>query len=124
MAEWEELREQHWNICITICKQIACGKLLYSTGLCDDREGWDGAQVGGSFKTEGVYVYLWLIYVVVWQKPTQHCKAITLQLKLKKNSSWSLGLKARYDNWFPKDAFPELYIIESQSLTYMGTQIL
>ena len=26
---------------------------------------------------------LWLIHVVVWQKPTQHCKAIYLQLKNK-----------------------------------------
>ena len=44
----------------------------------------------GSFKREGIYVYLWLIHVDVWQKPTQHCKAIILQLKinkLKKKSS-------------------------------------
>ena len=27
---------------------------------------------------------LWLIHAVVWQKPIQHCKAIVLQLKLKK----------------------------------------
>ena len=26
----------------------------------------------------GTYVSLWLIHVVVWQKPTQHCKAIIL----------------------------------------------
>ena len=25
---------------------------------------------------------LWLIHVDVWQKPTQYCKAITLQLKI------------------------------------------
>ena len=33
-------------------------------------------------------VELWLICIVVWQKPPQHCKAIFLQLKnkLKKNS--------------------------------------
>ena len=31
---------------------------------------------------EGTYVYLWLIHVDVWQKPTQHCKAIILQLKI------------------------------------------
>ena len=34
--------------------------------------------VGG----EGTYVYLWL-FVVVEQKPAQHCKAIILQLKKK-----------------------------------------
>ena len=27
---------------------------------------------------------IWLIHAVVWQKPTQHCKAIVLQLKVKK----------------------------------------
>ena len=32
---------------------------------------------------EGTYVYLWLIQVDVWQKPTQFCKAIILQLKNK-----------------------------------------
>ena len=37
--------------------------------LCDDLEEWDGG-VGGSFMREGIYVYLWLIHVVVWQKPT------------------------------------------------------
>ena len=31
-----------------------------------------------------IYLYLWLIQVVVWQKPTQHCKACILQLKKKK----------------------------------------
>ena len=39
-----------------------------------------GLEVGGRFKTEGTYVYLWLIHVDIWEKPTQYCKAITLQL--------------------------------------------
>ena len=34
-------------------------------------------------KKEGTYVYLWLIHVDVWQKPTKFCKAIILQLKNK-----------------------------------------
>ena len=51
-------------------------------GLCDNLEGWDG--VGGRFKREGTYVYLWLIHVDVWQKPTQYCKAIIIQLKMNK----------------------------------------
>ena len=49
----------------------------------------------GRFKQEGIptvtsytcrgylHVYLRLTYVDVWQKPTQHCKAIVLQLKVK-----------------------------------------
>ena len=38
--------------------------------LCDDLEGWDWGEVGGRLKREGIYVYLWLIHVVVQQKPT------------------------------------------------------
>ena len=33
---------------------------------------------------QGIYVYLWLIHIDVWQKPTQYCKAIILQLKINK----------------------------------------
>ena len=40
--------------------------------------------MGGRFRREGTYVYLWLIHVDVWQKPTQHCKIIVLQLKINK----------------------------------------
>ena len=40
-------------------------------------------------RQEGTYVYLWLIHVDVWQKPTQHCKAIILQLKINKIYSTS-----------------------------------
>ena len=29
--------------------------------------GWD---MEGRFKREGTYVYLWLIHVNIWQKPT------------------------------------------------------
>ena len=35
-------------------------------------------EVGGRYKREGIYVYLWLIHVDVWQKSTQFCKAIIL----------------------------------------------
>ena len=37
----------------------------------------------GRFKREGIYVYLCLIYIEVWQKTTKFYKAITLQLKNK-----------------------------------------
>jgi len=38
--------------------------------LCEEKDG-----VGGRFKREGTYVlYLWLIHVDVWQKPTQYEK--------------------------------------------------
>ena len=38
--------------------------------------------VGGRCKTEGPYAHLWLSHTDVWRKPTQPCKAITLQLKI------------------------------------------
>jgi len=44
--------------------------------------GW-GGEMGGRFKKEGTYVYLWLIHVDVWQKPIQYCKTIIFQLKNK-----------------------------------------
>ena len=44
---------------------------------------------GGSRGRENIYIYikLWLLRVVVWQKPTQHCKTIFLQLKKKRSNS-------------------------------------
>ena len=42
-----------------------------------------GREMGGRFKREETYVYLQLIHVDVWQKPTQYCKAIIFQLKIK-----------------------------------------
>ena len=43
-----------------------------------------GREVGERFKRKGIYVYLWLIHVEIWQKITKFCKAIILQLKKKK----------------------------------------
>ena len=40
--------------------------------------GWGGRWEGGS--GWGTHVNPWLIYVNVWQKPLQCCKAISLQL--------------------------------------------
>ena len=36
--------------------------------------------VGGEFRMGQTHVYLWPIHVDVWQKPSQYCKGITLQL--------------------------------------------
>ena len=41
-------------------------------------------EVGWRFKREGTWVYLRLIHADVWQKPTQYCKAVTLQSKINK----------------------------------------
>ena len=46
-------------------------------GGVESGEGQGAVQEGGD-----MCVYLWLIHVDVWQKPTQYCKAIILQLKI------------------------------------------
>ena len=68
---------------ITICKidsQRELGVWLrkLKQGLCINLEGWDGRETGWRFKREGIYVYIWVIHVEVWQK-TKFCKAIILQ---------------------------------------------
>ena len=55
--------------------------------LRDNLERWDVVRVLERFKREGSYICLWLTHVVVWQKPTQYCKAINLQLKINNNKS-------------------------------------
>ena len=41
-----------------------------------------GWEIGGKSKREGTYVYLWLIPVDVWQKPTQYCNYLQLKEKI------------------------------------------
>ena len=53
--------------------------------LCDDLEGWDGG-VEGRLKRKGIYVSVWLIYIVVQQKIMKHCKAIIFQFKEKRKA--------------------------------------
>ena len=55
---------------ITICKINTQQEFILllrklKLGLCINLEGWDGEGVGGRFKTEGIYVYLWLINVEI-----------------------------------------------------------
>ena len=49
--------------------------------LCDNLKGWGAEGVGRGFRSEGTHVCLWPIHVDVWQKPSQYCKVIILQLK-------------------------------------------
>ena len=56
-----------------------------------------GWEVGGRFKREGTYVYLWLIHVAIWQKLTQYCKAIILQLKINKLKKKQKKYRAKFE---------------------------
>ena len=42
-----------------------------------------GGEVGERLKREAIYVYLQLIRAAVWQKLTQHCKAVLFRFKKK-----------------------------------------
>ena len=44
---------------------------------------------------EKIHVYLWLIHVDGWQRPTQYCKAIIFQLKKKKYHRAKCGVQPR-----------------------------
>ena len=84
--KWDNLREEHWNIYITIC-EIDCQSRFYAWDrvLRASALGWPwGMEWGGRWE-EGsgweTHVYPWLIHVNVWQKPLQYCKIISLQLK-------------------------------------------
>ena len=55
---------------ITVCKidsqwEFAVWLRKLKQGLCINLEGWDGRKMGGRFKREGMFVYLWLIHVEV-----------------------------------------------------------
>ena len=55
---------------------------MLSLVLCDNLEGWNGVGGGREVQEGEDMCILWLIYVDVWQKPTQHCKTIILELKI------------------------------------------
>ena len=38
-----------------------------------------GREMGGRFKRKGIYVYLWLIHIEVWQKTIKFYKETILQ---------------------------------------------
>ena len=69
-AEGEMYIESNMETYITICKidnqqEFAVCLRNLKQGLCINLEEWDGREMGGRFKREGMYVYLWLINVEV-----------------------------------------------------------
>ena len=62
--------ESNINTDITMCKVDGQGKFALclrklKQGLCINLGGEMGREMGGRFKREGIYVYLWLIHVEV-----------------------------------------------------------
>ena len=78
--------------------------------FCDNLEGWDGVGEGKGVQEGGdICVYLRLIHVDVWQRPTQYCKAIILQL-IKENAIKSI-LVVRKNFIFSFPYFSTYFII-------------
>ena len=76
-----------------------------------------GREVGGGFRMEGTHVYLLLIHFDVKQKPSQHCKAIILQLKLIKN--WQQQNFNKYKVFFDDLFFLyRRYFLKNQETRY------
>ena len=62
--------ESNMETYIAICKidsqlEFAVWLNKLKQGLHINLEGWDGKEMGGTFKREEMYVYLWLIHVEV-----------------------------------------------------------
>ena len=59
-----------WKLTLPYVKKIANRNLLYGSGNSNrdsvsTKRGGMGREMGGRFKTEGIYVYLWLIHAEV-----------------------------------------------------------
>ena len=59
-----------WKLSLLYVKYIATGNLLYGSGNSNrgsvsTQRGGMGREMGGRFKTEEIYIYLWLIHVEV-----------------------------------------------------------
>ena len=81
--------KRNMETCIVICKIRQPVGICYVAQGTQTRALWQPRQVGWGgrcegFKRDRTHVSPWLIHCNVWQRPTQFCKAIILQLKKKK----------------------------------------
>ena len=76
---------------ITICRTDASASLMHEEGSQSRWSGtiqrdWVGRKVGGQLRIVGTHVYLWLIHVNVWQKPSQYCNNSPIEINFKNKS--------------------------------------
>ena len=73
---WANMREQHWNMYITICKIDdqckfdAWSRALKARALEKPRGMWVGKEMGKGFRIGEHMCNPWLIHVSVWQNPS------------------------------------------------------
>ena len=96
----------------TLWASAACLREL-KAGLCNKLEGWDGVGDGREVQEGGdICIPMGDSCFDVWQKPTQYCKAIVLQLKINKLKT----LPSRYNLSSKSKASFKLYIISYSSI--------
>ena len=61
----------------SLMHEVECPKSM----LWDNLEGWGGDGGWRGFQDGGAHLYLWLIHVDIWKKPTQYCRLLFLQLQ-------------------------------------------
>ena len=77
---WKHIHYQVQNIGpVGICCRMQGAQIQCSVTTQRGGMGW---EVGGRLKRDRTRVYLGLIHVDLWRKPTQHRKTIILQLKI------------------------------------------
>ena len=86
MGEGEErvrcMERVTWKLTLPYVKQIANRNLLYGSGNSNrgsvsTQRGGMGREMGGRFKREGIYVYLWLIQVKVDREQQNSVKQLS-----------------------------------------------
>ena len=67
-------------------KQMTSASLMPEIGhselvLQDNPQGWDGEGCGRGVQDGETHVHPWVIHIYIWQKASQYCKVIILQLQ-------------------------------------------
>ena len=88
--------------------------------LWDNPEGWGGEGGGRGLQDGGTHVPPWMIHVDVWQKPPQHCKVISLQLKLKKKNQTRLSTRALCNHYTCVCGCTYIYVYMYIGSSYKG----
>ena len=82
---WDDLRQYHWNMYITICKiddqlQVWCMKQSIQSRYSGTTQDRVGRKVGKGVQNCGGHLYTGGWFMLMYGKQSQYCKVIILQL--------------------------------------------